>query len=110
MQKIIPEDLYKFQFLSGLHYAPDGQSAALLVRQADADKNNYACDLWLYRKGCPPQPLTSSRTVSAYCWESADSLLFFDKRTDDEKARAAAGQCFTPVYRISRNGGLYQSL
>ena len=27
MQKIIPEDLYKFQFLSGLHYAPDGQSA-----------------------------------------------------------------------------------
>lgn len=110
MQKIIPEDLYKFQFLSGLHYAPDGQSAALLVRQADADKNNYACDLWLYRKGCPPQPLTSSRTVSAYCWESADSLLFFDKRTDDEKARAAAGQCFTPVYRISRNGGEAQKV
>lgn len=105
MERIVPEDLYQFKFLSDLHYAPSGKTAALLVKQADKAKNNYASDLWLYQKGNQPHKLTSSRSVTAYCWENNQSILFLDKRTDAEKARAAAGEVFTPVYRISLDGG-----
>ena len=33
MEKILPEDLYQYKFLSGLSFAMDGRTAALLVKQ-----------------------------------------------------------------------------
>lgn len=110
MEKILPEDLYQYKFLSGLSFAMDGRTAALLVKQADKSKNNYASDIWVYRMGTHPQPLTASHTVSSFCWEDAESLLFLDKCTDSEKARAAAGEIFTPVYRIAVDGGEAQKV
>ena len=41
MKKLELEDFLQYRYLSGLSYAPGGQSAAWLVKEADWDKNGY---------------------------------------------------------------------
>ena len=105
MKKIVPEDLYQFRFLSGLNYSPDGRTAAWLVKQADAQANGYTTHIWLRRGEQAPSQLTSAGDETVYCWETVDTILFFDKRAGEEKSRAAAGEDFTPCYRINIHGG-----
>ena len=41
LKRVELEDFLQYRYLSGLTYAPDGQTAAWLVKEADLDKNAY---------------------------------------------------------------------
>ena len=104
MKKLELEDFLQYRYLSGLSYAPGGQHAAWLVKEADWDKNGYNTHLWL-RRGDQNTQLTAAGDETVYCWEDAEHILFQDCRSDRQKARRANGEQFSVYYRIDINGG-----
>lgn len=104
MKKLELEDFLQYRYLSGVAYAPGGESAAFLVKDADLEQNGYRTHLWLRREGQNMQ-LTAAGDESSFCWEDAAHILFPDVRSDQEKARKAAGELFTSYYRIGIHGG-----
>ena len=104
MKRVELEDFLQYRYLSGLTYAPDGQTAAWLVKEADFDKNGYQTSLWIDRNGKKTQ-LTAGDEENGFCWEDSEYILFPAYRTSEEKRRREAGELFTPYYRISIHGG-----
>ena len=106
MKKIIPETLYDFRFVSAPGFSPDGASIAYLVKYADADKNGYGGDVWLWEKATGTRRrLTGAGDAMTYVWEADGSLLFPAARTPEEKRLAASGEETTAYYRICPTGG-----
>lgn len=105
MEKIVPQDLFHYRYLSGLHFAPDGEKAAFVVKTADETQNGYRSHLWLLGRGQNPFQLTAAGNEAVYCWADAETILFTDTRTEDEKKRRAAGIDFSSCYGISVHGG-----
>jgi dipeptidyl aminopeptidase/acylaminoacyl peptidase len=44
---ILPEDLWRFQYVGDPQVAPDGRRVAFVVTVADKDKNGYASSIWV---------------------------------------------------------------
>ncbi len=104
LKKLELEDFLQYRYLSGLTYAPDGQTAAWLVKEANLEKNGYDTHLWVRRNGENTQ-LTAAGDERSFCWEDAEHILFSDSRSAQEKSRREAGEQFTAYYRIGINGG-----
>lgn len=104
MKKVELEDFLKYRYLSGLAYAPDGRTAAWLVREADLDRNGYQTSLWVRRDGKDTR-LTAGGEETGFCWEDSGHILFPAYRTEEEKRRREGGEQFTPYYRIAVSGG-----
>ncbi len=104
MKKLALEDFLDYRYLSGLAYAPGGEAAAFLVKEADLEKNGYNTHLWMRKDGVNTQ-LTAAGDESSFCWEDAEQILFPDVRSARERSRKAAGELFTAYYRIGIHGG-----
>lgn len=104
LKKLELEDFLQYRYLSGLAYAPGGQTAAWLVKEANLEKNGYDTHLWVRRNGENAQ-LTAAGDERSFCWEDAEHILFADSRSAQEKSRREAGEQFTAYYRIGINGG-----
>ena len=104
MKPILKEDLLNYRFLSGLSYSPDGKKAVFAVRQADAEKNGYTSNLWIWRDGSLRQ-LTAMNHESTFLWKNDNELLILTVREDADKKRQESGEAFTPIYRLYLDGG-----
>jgi dipeptidyl aminopeptidase/acylaminoacyl peptidase len=104
MKALALEDFLQYRYLSGLTYAPGGQAAAFLVKSANLEKNCYDTHVWTVR-GDRLSQLTTAGDEASFCWEDDLHLLFPDIRSEQERARKAAGESFTSFYRIDLRGG-----
>ena len=104
MKPLELKDFLQYRYLSGLTWAPGGGAAAVLVKQANLDKNGYDTHIWLHRDGRQTQ-LTAAGDETNLCWEDGKHILFPDLRTDADRKRRAAGEQFTVFYRIGIDGG-----
>lgn len=100
MEKIRLEDFLHYRYLSSPKYAPSGKNAAFIVALADAESNEYFCNLWLYENNIVRQ-LTSDGKVNAFFWEDDSHILFPAAQTEAEKARLEAKEPYTSFYRIN---------
>ena len=104
MKPLELKDFLQYRYLSSLTWAPGGGAAAVLVKQANLDKNGYDTHIWLHRDGKQTQ-LTAAGDETGLCWEDGKHILFPDLRTDADKKRRADGEQFTVFYRIGIDGG-----
>ena len=104
MKPLELKDFLQYRYLSGLTWAPGGGAAAVLVKQANLDKNGYDTHIWLHRDGRQTQ-LTAAGDETNLCWEDGKHILFPDLRTDADRKRRADGEQFTVFYRIGIDGG-----
>ena len=99
MDKVLPEDLLTYRFLSEVRISPDGKMAAFLVKEASLEENDYASDIYLVNLEYGKlRRLTGSGKDGPFVW-SADSraVIFISHRAGKEKE--------SPVYRIAIDGG-----
>ncbi len=104
MRQLQLDDFLKYRFLSELNYSPDGRTAATVVAECDAEKNEYRTAIWIRRDGTWTK-LTGLGKERGYVWEDSTHILFPASRSDDEKKKAESGERFTAYYRISTEGG-----
>jgi dipeptidyl aminopeptidase/acylaminoacyl peptidase len=99
MQPVQIEDLLSYRFLSAVEFSPDGRRAALVVKQADAEKNEYRSDIHLVDLGSRDvSRLTSGGKDGPFTWGCDGSELYFLSKREEEE-----GKSF--LYRIAVDGG-----
>jgi len=101
------DDLLQYCFLSAVRTSPDQRWAAFVVKQADAESNDYKSNLYLgdLQEGGVRQ-LTASGKDGAFVW-SADSrsIIFASKRGETRREEGAPSEPTTDLYQIRLNGG-----
>ena len=106
MNRIVPETLYDFRFVSAPMFSPGGKNAAFLVKYADKEKNGYGGDIWLRDSGSGKiRRLTGGGDVMSYLWDEDGTILFPANRTAEERKLAASGEETTGYYRLNPAGG-----
>ena len=101
MKPVLREDLYQFQFVSSVAYAPDGRHAIFSKHQADAQTNGYHTQLWLLDPASGACSLLAARgEAKGALWLDAHTVLFTSGR---EPAEGKDPQ--TTYYRIDIRGG-----
>lgn len=103
MQRIELKEFLRYQYLSGIKYAPDGSRAAFVVTVANETENNYESRLWLYDGGL--RQLTDLGKERNFWWEDSEHLLFAADRSAADRKRREAGEQFTSFYRLDLRGG-----
>ncbi len=99
MNPVQIEDLLSYRFLSAVEISPDGRRAAFVVKQADAEKNEYQSNVHLVDLvSRVSTPLTRSGKDGPYAWGGDGSELFFLSKREEEE-----GKSF--LYRIRVDGG-----
>jgi dipeptidyl aminopeptidase/acylaminoacyl peptidase len=99
MQPVQIEDLLSYRFLSAVEFSPDGRRAAFVVKQADAEKNEYRSDIHLVDLGSRDvSRLTSGGKDGPFTWGRDGSELYFLSKREEEE-----GKSF--LYRIAVDGG-----
>jgi len=99
MKPVQIEDLLSYRFLSAIEIAPDGRHAAFIVKHPDAEKNEYASNLFLVELASrAARQLTSSGKDGAFTWGDKGDELFFLSRREEEEDKSF-------VFRISLDGG-----
>ncbi len=99
MKPVQIEDLLSYRFLSAVEISPDGRRAAFVVKQANAERNEYRSDIHLVDLGTRDvSRLTSSGKDGPFGWGSDGSELFFLSRREEEE-----GKSF--LFRIRVGGG-----
>ncbi len=96
-------EFFKYRFLSRLTCSPDGKKAAVVVTEADPEKNGYNQNLWLKQEAGFAQ-LTSSDKMGAFLWDDGDTILFADARSDADQRRMETEE-LTVFNRICIHGG-----
>ncbi|WP_232618083.1 hypothetical protein [Thermosipho africanus] len=106
MEKIKIEDLFNFNFLSGISLSDDGKYLAFVVSKANEEKNNYTSNIWLLdTTDSKLKKLTTYGNESNFIWLDNKTILFQSIREDDEKQRKQNGEKFSSFYKISVDGG-----
>ena len=103
MDKVLPEDLLTYRFLSGVRISPDGEMAAFIVKRMRLEENDYASDIYVVNlESGAVRRLTASGKDGPFAW-SADSraIIFISRREESDKENKNA----SPVYRIRIDGG-----
>jgi dipeptidyl aminopeptidase/acylaminoacyl peptidase len=73
VRPLIPEDLYRFRFITDVQLSPDGRRAAYVVRTADRERNRYRAAVWVVdAAGGEPQKVTAGETDDLLPRWSAD--------------------------------------
>lgn len=99
MKPVQIEDLLSYRFLSAVEISPDGRRAAFLVKQADAEKNEYRSDIHLVDLGSRDvSRLTSSGKDGSFTWGSDGFEVYFLSRREEEE-----GKSF--LFRVRVDGG-----
>ena len=99
MQPVKIEDLLSYRFLSAVEISPDGRRAAFVVKQADAEKNEYRSDVHVVDLGSRAvSRLTSGGKDGPFAWGRDSLELFFLSKREEEE-----GKSF--LYRIRLDGG-----
>lgn len=80
-QKVVPEDLYRFRFLSDLKLSPDGRRAVFSVAQAREEQNDYAQGLWLMELADEKtRRLTAGLDEKSAFWLDEQTVVFSSSR------------------------------
>ena len=99
MQPVQIEDLLSYRFLSAVEFSPDGRRAAFVVKQADAENNEYRSDIHLVDLDSRDvSRLTSGGKDGPFTWGCDGSELYFLSKREEEE-----GKSF--LYRIAVDGG-----
>lgn len=99
MKPVQIEDLLSYRFLSAVEFSPDGRRAAFVVKQADAEKNEYQSDIHLVDLGTRGvSRLTSSGKDGPFTWGCDGSELYFLSKREEEEGKAF-------LFRIRVAGG-----
>ncbi|MBR0442425.1 MAG: S9 family peptidase [Firmicutes bacterium] len=104
MRKVEINDLYRFRFVSGPQWSPEGTKAFFTVTMAKEETNDYESDLWLLEDG-KTRRLTTSRDVRTALWLDEDSLMFASARDPRTKEALKKKEQLTVFYRLDLNGG-----
>ena len=104
MRKVEINDLYRFRFVSGPQWSPEGTKAFFTVTMAKEETNDYESDLWLLEDGKTIR-LTTSRDVRTALWLDEDSLMFASARDPRTKEALKKKEQLTVFYRLGINGG-----
>lgn len=100
MRHVEYDDLLKFKFLARPTFSPDGTKIAYVVSRADAEKNGYESDLWLYDLASGrDRQLTFTHSEKFCAWNlRGDGLLF-------ASARGGLPKDSTRFYELPMEGG-----
>ena len=104
MKKISINDLYDYRFISNLNYSDNGKNLVFVLSQMDEKTNGYKSYLYLYRDN-KISKLTSFGKESRYLFNNNDELYIFTSRDEEDNKRNQSLEQFTPVYKMSLNGG-----
>ena len=104
MESVKINDILSYKFLSEIRYSPDGERAAFVVSNANADENMYESRLWLYENGTLKK-LTDLGKERAFTWLDDTHIIFPAVRSAAEEKRAEAGEEFTSYYVLDICGG-----
>ena len=104
MRKLQLNEFYKYKFLSGFNYSPNGNKAAFVMRTTDEKDNKYLSNIWLYdSQGM--RRLTGLDAESSFIFEDDNHILFPAVRDDADRRMKEANDVFTSFYRLSLDGG-----
>ena len=93
-------DLLDFHFLAAPAISPDGSKIAYKVSRANAEKNDYDTDLWVYDlTDRTNRRLTCSGDAKFFCWSE-----------DGQSVILAAGDGPTSFRRVTADGGAETTL
>ena len=101
MKKVIYEDLYEMNFLSGLSVSPDGKNLVFLKHKADKDKNGYKS--YIYSLNIPTgniKQLTFMGEEKNPKWIDDETIMFTSKRGNKHSKKDE-----THFFTLSTNGG-----
>ncbi len=106
MEKLSLTDFYKYSFLSGLTFSPDGKKALFTVKKADPENNGYKSDLYLYDTTLgQTKRLTGLGDVGLSLWLDDKTVAFTAIRDEKVKEKAKQGLPITCFYKLSIDGG-----
>lgn len=94
---MIPEDYYRFQFVSDLALAPDGSRVALVLARVSEDRRSRESSIWLVPTDGrqPPWRFTGGTSDRSPRWAPDGKRIAFLARRDEK----------TQIYVISMTGG-----
>ena len=104
MKQIQKNDFFKYQFLSGITYSPNGNATAVTVSNCNAEENSYNSNIWVKDQDDFYQ-LTTMDKERSFIWKDDETILFPSVRSEADKKRVAAKEEFTPIYEINIHGG-----
>ncbi len=104
MNQLQQNDFFKYQFLSGITYSPNGKATAITVSTCNTDDNCYNSNIWVKENGEFKQ-LTTMDKERTFIWKDDETLLFPCVRSETDKKRVTAKEEFTPIYEINIHGG-----
>ncbi|MEW5826325.1 MAG: S9 family peptidase [Candidatus Bipolaricaulota bacterium] len=99
MKPVEISDLLLYRFLSSVELSPAGEHAAFLVKQADAEKNEYSSNLFLVdveRRSV--RALTGSGKDGDFAWDPEGPVVFFLSRRVEVEGKMA-------LFQIRVDGG-----
>lgn len=103
--RITPESLFKFKYVSDPQISPDGRFTAFTVKTADEDENSYKSDIYLLDSENNVIKLTAGGDAGSFFWDSDGSVIFSAVREKKDKEATEAGDEQSVFYRISPQGG-----
>ena len=106
MSTITKESVFDINFLSDIHYSPDGKSAAFVVSKGDLEENRYKSNIYLLNTETKNiRKLTSFDAEKSITWLNSTQILFPGFRNEKEKERVSKGHQLTTFHVIDITGG-----
>jgi len=102
MNQIKIEDINTYKFLSNLNLSENGKNAVFVQKEADLENNGYKSFLYAIKDGKVIK-LTNGGKEFNYYFNSNDEIYVLMNREDQKRAEEM--EQFTPVYKLSLNGG-----
>ena len=100
MKKVAYEDIYEFNFLSDVSYAPDGKHALFIKQNACKEKNGYKSYIWLLdTESGETKPLTFGGEERSAKWLDNETIMFTSPRGGKGKGVK------TDYFKLSLTGG-----
>ena len=106
MSIITKESVFDINFLSDIHYSPDGKHAAFVVSKGVLEENKYKSNIYLLdTETLVIKKLTSFDAEKSITWLNNTQILFPGFRNEKEKERTNKGHQLTVFNVIDINGG-----